>query len=196
MKNEIQELQEIKGLFVIIIKALRESKSELFHGYEELRDAILALDEKNIVSRKILQGVYYNKSRDIKALQKRIDELDLKINGDPLKYLKHTISEYKAWIRRTKTGKGGIEYREQVVEALERIGVPKWVLDPQYMRDPKYVYDIAKKSLDPNSTQEDIKNILIEAGLNEEFYKVDEIAKQIFNGVKSKIKLTLSETQL
>lgn len=186
MKNEIQELQEIKGLFVIIINALRESKSELFHGYEELRDAILALDEKNIVSRKILQGVYYNKPRDIKALQKRIDELDLKINGDPLKYLKHTISEYKAWLRRTKTGKGGSEYREEVVEALERIGVPKWVLDPQYMRDPKYAYDIAKKSLDPNSTQDDIKNILIEAGLNEEFYKVDEIAKQIFNGVRSK----------
>ena len=186
MKNEIQELQEIKGLFVIIINALRESKSELFHGYEELRNAILALDEKNIVSRKILQDVYYNKPRAIRALQKRIDELDLKINGDPLKYLKHTISEYKAWIRRTKTGKGGSEYREQVVEALERIGVPKWVLDPQYMRDPKYAYTIAKKSLDPNSTLDDIKNILIEAGLNEEFYKVDEIAKQIFNGVRSK----------
>ena len=186
MKNELQELQEIKGLFVIIKKSLRESKSELFYGYEELRDAILALDEKNIVSRKILQGVYYNKPRDIRALQKRIDELDLKINGDPLKYLKYTISEYKAWIRRTKTGKGGSEYREKVVEALERIGVPKWVLDPQYMRDPKYAYTIAKKGLDPNSTLDDIKNILIEAGLNEEFYKVDEIAKQIFNGVKSK----------
>ena len=186
MEKELQELQEIKGLFVIIKKSLRESKSELFYGYEELRDAILALDEKNIVSRNILQGVYYNKPRDIRALQKRIDELDLKINGDPLKYLKHTISEYKAWIRRTKTGKGGSEYREKVVEALERVGVPKWVLDPQYMRDPKYVYTIAKKSLDPNSTQDDIKNILIEAGLNEEFYKVDEIAKQIFNGVRSK----------
>ena len=186
MKNELQELQEIKGLFVIIKKSLRESKSELFYGYEELRDAILALDEKNIVSRKILQGVYYNKPRDIRALQKRIDELDLKINGDPLKYLKYTISEYKAWIRRTKTGKGGSEYREKVVEALERIGVPKWVLDPQYLRDPKYVYAIAKKSLDPNSTQDNIKNILIEAGLNEEFYKVDEISNQIFNGIKSK----------
>ena len=186
MKNEIQELQEIKGLFVIIKKSLRESKSEIFYGYEELRDAILALDEKNIVSRKILQGVYYNKSSAIRALQKRIDELDLKITGDPLKYLKHTISEYKAWIRRTKTGKGGSEYREKVQEALERIGVPKWVLDPSYMRDPKYAYTIAKKSLDPNSTQDDIKEILIEAGLNEEFYKVDEIAKQIFNGVRSK----------
>ena len=146
MKNELQELQEIKGLFVIIKKSLRESNNELFYGYEELRDAILALDEKNIVSRKILQGVYYNNPRAIKTLQKRIDELDLKINGDPLKYLKHTISEYKAWIRRTKTGKGGSEYREEVQEALERIGVPKWVLDPSYMRDPKYdktstVYD-------------------------------------------------------
>ena len=69
---------------------------------------------------------------------------------------------------------------------MERIGVPKWVLDPQYMRDPKYAYVIAKKSLDSNSTQDDIKNILIEAGLNEEFYKVDEIAKKIFNGVRNK----------
>ena len=73
-----------------------------------------------------------------------------------------------------------------MIEALERIGVPKWVLDPSYMRDPKYTYTIAKKSLDPNSTLDDIKEILIEAGLNEEFYKVEEIAKQIFNGVKSK----------
>ena len=186
MKNEIQELQEIKGLFVIIKNLLEKSNNEIFYGFEELRDAISALDKKNIVSRKILQGVYYNKPRDIKSLQKRIDELDLKIKGDPLKYLKHTISEYKAWIRRTKTGKGGSEYREKVVEALERIGVPKWVLDPSYMRDPKYAYVIAKKSLDPNSTLDDIKEILIEAGLNEEFYKVDEIAKEIFNGVKSK----------
>ena len=186
MEKELQELQEIKGLFVIIKKCLKNSENELFYGFEELRDAISALDKKNIVSREILRGVYYNKPRAIKSLQKRIDELDLKVNGDPLKYLKHTISEYKAWIRRTKTGKGGGEYREKVVEALERIGVPKWVLDPQYLRDPKYVYAIAKKSLDPNSTLEDIKNILIEAGLNEEFYKVEEIAKQIFNGVKSK----------
>lgn len=183
MKNE---LQEIKGLFVIIKKSLRENNSEIFYGYEELRDAILALDEKNIVSRKVLQGVYDNKPRDIKALQKRIDELDLKINGDPLKYLKHTISEYKAWIRRTKTGKGGSEYREKVGEALERIGISKRVLDPSYMRDPKYAYLIAKKSLDPNSTLDDIKEILIEAGLNEKFYKTEEIAKQIFNGVRSK----------
>ena len=186
MEKELQELQEIKGLFVIIKKCLKNSENEIFYGFEELRDAISALDKKNIVSREILRGVYYNKPRAIKSLQKRIDELDIKVNGDPLKYLKHTISEYKAWIRRTKTGKGGSEYREKVVEALERIGVPKWVLDPQYMRDPKYAYTIAKKSLDPNSTLDDIKEILIEAGLNEEFYKTEEIAKRIFNGVRNK----------
>ena len=51
MKNEIQELQEIKGLFVIIKKCLRKSNNEIFYGFEELRDAISALDKKNIVSR-------------------------------------------------------------------------------------------------------------------------------------------------
>ena len=85
MEKELQELQEIKGLFVIIKKCLKNSENELFYGFEELRDAISALDKKNIVSREILRGVYYNKPRAIKSLQKRIDELDLKVNGDPLK---------------------------------------------------------------------------------------------------------------